>query len=166
LGGAHRIDRSFGTTLMIERIYTRSRSAGPQTSHDQVEVVEGAGIKGDRYFGHDGNPGQNITFVEAEAIEFFQDEHRLPRDLSVTGRNVVTRGVRLNELVGRQFLFGSIRFRGIELCEPCMTLGNALASAVLPPRAVVKCLSHRAGLRADILSTGSLAVGDRFENAA
>ena len=150
---------------MIERIYTRNRSGGPQTSHDRVRVVAGAGIEGDRYFERHDEPGQNITFIEAEAIEVFFEERQRPRDLSVTGRNVVTRGIRLNGLVGRDFLFGSVRFRGVELCEPCMSLGKTLASPALPPAAVVKCLVHRAGLRADVLSTGELAVGDRFEIA-
>ena len=152
--------------LTVERIYTRKHSGGAQTSHESVRVVAGAGIEGDRYFDRHDEPGQNITFVEAEAIEAFQDEHHRPRDLSVTGRNVVTRGIRLNELVGREFLVGSVRFQGVELCEPCMGLGEALASPTLSAAAVVKHLVHRAGLRAHALTNGELAVGGEFQIAA
>jgi MOSC domain-containing protein YiiM len=152
--------------LTVERIYTRKRPGGPQTSHEQVQIVAGAGIEGDRYFDHHDEPGQNVTFVEAEAIETFLAEYDAPRDLSITGRNVVTRGIRLNELVGREFFVGSVRFRGVELCEPCMLLGKALALPALPATAVVKRLAHRAGLRADALSSGELAVGAKFETAA
>jgi MOSC domain-containing protein YiiM len=87
-------------------------------------------------------------------------------DLSSTGRNVVTRGVRLNELVGREFVVGSVRFRGVELCEPCLTLGEALASPTLSPAQVVKLWVRRGGLRADALTGGELSVGAVFAGAA
>jgi MOSC domain-containing protein YiiM len=152
--------------LTVERIYTRKCPGGPQTSHERVQIVAGAGIEGDRYFDHHDEPGQNVTFVEAEVIEAFLAESGAPHDLSTTGRNIVTRGVRLNDLVGREFLVGSVRFRGVELCEPCMRLGKALASPALSATAVVKRLVHRAGLRADALSSGELVVGAMFEPAA
>ena len=152
--------------MTIERIYTRKRPRGPQTSHERVQVVAGAGIEGDRYFDRHDEPGQNVTFVEAEAIEAFLDEHHRPLDLSITGRNVVTRGIRLNELVGREFFVGAVRFRGVELCEPCMSLGKALATPALPAAAIVKRLVHRAGLRANALSSGELVIGAKFESGA
>jgi MOSC domain-containing protein YiiM len=108
---------------------------------------------------HHDETGQNITFIEAEEIEAFLNEHRRPYDLSVTHRNVVTRGVRLNELLGREFTVGGVRFRGVEFCEPWLGLGAALASSEQPAAAVVKCLVRRAGLRADALSDGELALG-------
>ena len=165
LGGRQRRVQTSELSVSVERIYTRKRPGGPQTSHERVQIVAGAGIEGDRYFDQHDEPGQNVTFVEAEAIEALLAEYDAPRDLSTTGRNIVTRGVRLNELVGREFLVGSVRFRGVELCEPCMLLGKALASPALPADAVVKRLVHRAGLRADALSSGELVVGAKFETA-
>jgi len=144
---------------MIERIYIRPSSDAPQTEHEQVHVVAGKGIEGDRYFARRDEPGQNVTFVEAEEIEAFQDAIGRPRDLSVTHRNVVTRGVRLAELVGKEFSIGGVRFRGMELCEPCRGLGKRLESPDLSAAEVVKRLVHRAGIRADALSSGVLARG-------
>jgi MOSC domain-containing protein YiiM len=152
--------------LSIERIFIRPPGGNPTIEQESVRVVAGAGIEGDRYFIAHDEPGQNVTFVEAEAIEAFALEHRRPLDLSVTGRNVVTRGIRLNELVGREFIVGSVRFRGVELCEPCLTLGEALATPTLPPAGVVKHWVHRGGLRADALSSGELSVGAGFKGAA
>ena len=86
--------------------------------------------------------------------------------LPISGRNIVTRGVRLNELVGVEFLVGGVRFRGVELCEPCLGLGKALATPTLPPAMVVKRLVHLAGLRADALSSGEVAVGASVQRAA
>jgi MOSC domain-containing protein YiiM len=152
--------------MTIERIYTRLSGSSASVEHPMVEVAAGAGIEGDRYFDVHDEPGRNVTFVEAEEIEAFAREHQRPVDLSMTGRNVVTRGIRLNDLVGREFSVGSVRFRGVELCEPCLTLGEALASSSLSPPQVVKHWVHRAGLRADALSSGQLSVGASFGGAA
>ena len=148
--------------MSIERIFIRPPGGNSTVERKSVRVVAGAGIEGDRYFDAHDEPGQNITFVEAEAIEAFALEHRRSVDLSTTGRNVVTRGVRLNELVGREFVVGLVRFRGVELCEPCLTLGKALASPTLSPASVVKQWVHRGGLRADALTSGELSVGAAF----
>ncbi len=144
---------------MIERIYTRASEGAPGAEHRSVRIVAGAGLEGDRYFGRADEPGQNVTLIEAEEIERFLREHGRPIDLSVTGRNLVTRGVRLNALAGREFRVGSVVLRGVELCEPCLTLGRALASGALAPADVVRAFAHRAGLRADALSTGVVSVG-------
>ena len=151
--------------MTVERIFTRSFPGSPPTEHTAVHVTAGAGIEGDRYFGRHDEPGQNVTFVEAEEIEAFFADHLRPCDLSAPGRNIVTRGVRLNELVGVEFLVGGVRFRGVELCEPCLGLGKALATSVNPPAKVVKRLVHRAGLRADALSSGELRVGAKVQSA-
>ncbi len=145
---------------MIERIFTRAPGDGSTHEHQSVRVVTGAGVEGDRYFDRHEEPGQNVTLVEAEEIERFISAHGRPHDLSITGRNLVTRAVRLNDLVGREFRVGAVLLRGVELCEPCLGLGEALAAGNLTPATVVKAFVHRAGLRADVLSTGSIAVGD------
>ncbi len=151
---------------MIERIFTRSATDGSTHEHQSVLVVAGAGIEGDRYFDRHEEPGQNVTLVEAEEVERFITEHGRVNDLSITGRNLVTRGVRLNELVGKEFNVGAVRLRGVELCEPCLGLGAALAQGQLTPAHVVKSFVHRAGLRADVLSTGSISVGAAVAGAA
>ena len=88
--------------------------------------------------------------IEAEACESLQPpltpkEHR---------RNIVTRGLRLNGMVGSEFVIGSIRCRGIRLCEPCATMQRYAERPILRP------LVHRGGLRADILDPGEIHVGD------
>ena len=151
--------------MSIERIFTRTGGRGAQLEPARVRVVAGKGIEGDRYFGCEDEPGQNVTFIEAEEIEAFQRALGRPVDLSLSGRNIVTRGVRLNDLVGREFSVGAVRFRGVELCEPCGGLGAVLAPPDLTPAQVVKRLVHRAGLRADALSTGEIARDEKLEPA-
>jgi MOSC domain-containing protein YiiM len=148
---------------VIEHIFIRSERGARPLEQSRVEVVAGAGIRGDRYFDARDEPGQNITFIEAEEIEAFARRTGLEVNASSTGRNVVTRGVRLNELVGKDFEIGGLRFRGVELCEPCLIFGNSLSTATHPPATVVKEWVRRAGLRAEALSSGTLAVAARFQ---
>jgi MOSC domain-containing protein YiiM len=152
--------------MIVERIFTSPAPGAAQVEHASVEFVAGLGIRGDRYFGRSDEPGQNVTLVEAEEIEAFLDGLGRPHDLSVTNRNLVTRGVRLNALVGKEFTVGAVRMLGVEFCEPCLGLGAMLASKEITPAAVVKRLVHRAGLRANVLSTGVVSAGARVQSAA
>jgi MOSC domain-containing protein YiiM len=115
-----------------------------------VAALAGQGLRGDRHFCADGaKPGQALTLIEAEALE----------DVGLTGaqsrRQVVVRGVRLNDLVGRRFRVGDVECAGVELCEPCLHLQQ------LTRPGIIKDLIHRGGLNADILTDGQIRVGDR-----
>jgi len=153
-------------TTVIERIFIRAPSAERQTERESVRVLAGRGVDGDRYFDRHEEPGQNVTLVEAEAIERFLQTQGRPHDLSVTGRNLVTRGVRLNDLLGQTFRAGGVTLRGVELCEPCLGLGKALASETLKPADVVKAFLHCGGLRADVVTDGVISVGDLIQRDA
>jgi MOSC domain-containing protein YiiM len=116
---------------------------------EAVTAVAGKGLEGDRHFHGDGAlPGQALTLIEAEVLE----------DVGLSGaasrRQVVVRGVRLNDLVGRRFRVGEVECLGVELCEPCLHLQQ------LTRPGIIKQMVHRAGLNADILNDGRIAVGD------
>ncbi len=113
-----------------------------------VEVTED-GVRGDRYFGE-----RNLTLIEVEAIESFVAETGIELTAAESRRQVLTRGIRLNDLVGRRFLVGEVECVGEEWCEPCSHLQGLTRPGVLPG------MVHRAGLRADIVSGGRIAVGD------
>ncbi len=147
--------------MILEHIFTSPHPGAAQVPCEQVRAVAGQGLEGDRYFGQAARRGRNVTLIEAEQLEAFLHQLGLPCDLSATRRNLVTRGVRLNELVGRDLLVGPVRLRGVELCEPCMELGRALTLPPRTPAEVMKLLMGRTGLRADILSTGVISVGAR-----
>ena len=152
--------------MTIEHIFLAPKPGGALIEIPHIRVLAGAGIEGDRYFDAKDEPGQSITLVEAEVIEAFNANFGTRHELSCTRRNLVTRGVRLSQLVGKEFTIGSVRLRGVELCEPCMGLGKAMASDTVTPAAVVKYLVHRAGIRADVLSSGTIATGAELSNAA
>ncbi len=144
---------------MIEAIYVSTERRQPMVARQEVELRTGSGIVGDRHFGRADWPGQNLTLVEAEEIERFSAETGVALAQDATRRNIVTRGVRLNDLVGREFAIGDVRLYGVELCEPCSTLGKLLATDELSPPSVVRAFVHRAGLRADVVSDGVIATG-------
>lgn len=151
--------------MIVERLFVSPAAATAQEEHERIVVLAGAGIVGDRYFDRHEEPGQNLTLVEAEEVEAFLAALGRPADLSITRRNLVTRGIRLNALVGREFSIGPVRLRGVELCEPCSGLGKVLAGPDLDAAGVVRRLAHRAGLRADILSSGEIVRGARIQLA-
>ena len=152
--------------MTIERIFLAQLRGGALLEFPHIRLLAGAGIEGDRYFNAKGESGQNITLVEAEVIEEFNATFGTRHDLSCTRRNLVTRGVRLSLLVGKEFIVGNVRLRGVELCEPCMGVGKSMASEAVTPAAVVKHLVHRAGIRADVLSSGTISTGAEVSIAA
>ncbi|MFY9618949.1 MAG: MOSC domain-containing protein [Pyrinomonadaceae bacterium] len=128
----------------------------PMQSVDEVRAIPGRGLEGDRYFDNKGRAPEvkrELTLVEAEAIEAFKSELDVDFGLGDSRRNVVTRGVPLNHLVGKEFWVGEVKARGIMLCEPCAHLQKLTVKQVLPG------LVHRAGLRAQILTEGTIRVG-------
>jgi MOSC domain-containing protein YiiM len=153
-------------TVTVERIFLAPQPGGAIIEVPRVRVIANAGIEGDRYFRAKDEPGQNITLVEAEVIEAFNETFGTRHELSCTRRNLVTRGVRLSALVGREFTVGDVRLLGVELCEPCMGLGEGMAAETVTPATAVTFLAHRAGIRADVLSSGVIAVGADIADAA
>jgi MOSC domain-containing protein YiiM len=122
---------------------------------ERVRAVAGKGLEGNRYFFENGaKPGTALTLIAAEAIEAVRDEHGLAMGAAESRRNVLTRGIDLNALVGKRFRVGEVECLGVELCEPCTHLES------LTQPGVIKAFVHRAGLNADILTDGEIAVGD------
>lgn len=146
--------------MVVERLFLSPSHGAGQQECRQLELLAGQGVVGDRHFARSECSGQQLTLVEAEEIERFNAHTGRADDLSISRRNVVTRGVRLNYLVGRQFRIGNCLLVGIELCEPCRTLGQRLGNEALSASEVVKYWLGRGGLRANVLASGTLACGD------
>jgi MOSC domain-containing protein YiiM len=127
---------------------------------ESARAIAGRGLEGDRYFDGAGywskhpGVGREITLIEVEAIEALEREKKIAIAPSAARRNLVTRGVPLNHLVGREFQIGEVRLRGIRLCEPCDYLEG------LTTKGVLTGLMHRGGLRADVVSGGTIRAGD------
>src|SRR5436853_6083261 len=149
---------------IIISINIAPEAEAPMQSVNEVRAVPGQGLEGDRYFDHKGTfskpqPDRELTLIEAEAIEALRSEFQVEYDLSASRRNLVTRGVPLNHLVGKEFWIGEVKARGLRLCEPCAHLQRLSHPKVLPG------LVHRGGLRAQILTEGTICVGMKVSEA-
>jgi MOSC domain-containing protein YiiM len=150
-------------TGTLVSIYIAAESGQPMVEAGQAQAIPGSGLEGDRYASGQGlysttpGTGRQVTLIELEAIEAFNQEEGLDYPASQSRRNLVTRGVPLNHLVGAEFRVGPVTLLGVRLCEPCDYLARLTRPEVLPG------LVHRAGLRADILTPGLIRPGDEIE---
>jgi MOSC domain-containing protein YiiM len=143
----------------VESIHIAAEAQGSLQSVGQVQAIPGAGLEGDRYALKVGTfykpePDYELTLIEAESIEALRRDYQIELSAGESRRNIVTRNVPLNHLVGREFAIGAVRIRGIRLCEPCDHLQKVTG------KSVIKGLLHRGGLRAQILTPGTIRVGD------
>jgi MOSC domain-containing protein YiiM len=143
----------------VESIFIASAAEGVPQSVGQAVAIPGTGLEGDRYALKLGTfykptPDRELTLIEVEAIEAIQRDYQIELAAGDARRNIVTRNVPLNHLVGKEFGIGEVRIRGLRLCEPCDHLQN------LTGKPVIKGLLHRGGLRAQILTAGTIRVGD------
>ena len=148
-------------TGVIEAIFVSARHGQTKVSIPTAELRARVGLIGDRYAGRG-----IVSIIEAEAVATFNDATGLAVSPGETGRNVVTRGVRLNDLVGRTFCLGEAVLEGFELCEPCVNLGRRLATDAVKSAQVVRAFTHSAGIRAHVVESGAIAPGDAIAEKA
>jgi hypothetical protein len=149
----------------VEVLAVADRATGPMRTVEQAYALTGKGLDGDRYAAKAGTftpasptvAGYDLTLVQAEVLDqlALPDGGKLP--YADARRNVVTRGVDVNALVGRRFRIGDVECLGQRLCEPCSHLERLTANGVL------RGLIHRGGLRADVLSDGQITTGAVIE---
>jgi MOSC domain-containing protein YiiM len=132
----------------------------PLQSVDQAPAIPGKGLEGDRYclgtgfYSDQPGPDREVTLIEIEALQALEIEEGILIAPPEARRNLLTQGVPLNHLVGKDFRVGEVRLRGVRLCEPCGHLAKLTRPEVAP------ALVHRGGLRAQVVSKGTIRVGD------
>lgn len=149
------------TSGAVEAIFVGPAAREVPGAVGQARAVPGLGLEGDRYHAGTGTfsvngrgNGRDLTLIAAEALEGLADDHGIELEAAVSRRNVVTRGVDLDALIGRRFTIGGAICLGVRPCEPCDHLERITEAGVL------RGLAHRGGLRADVVAGGSIAVGD------
>lgn len=141
----------------VEAIFVTPEHGRLPAPLERVRALAGKGLDGNRYFFEDGAPpGRALTLIAAEALEALEAETGIVLPAAASRRNVLTRGVDVNALVGKRFVIGDVECYGVELCEPCAHLQSLTKPGVL------KGLVHRAGINADILADGEIGVGDEI----
>lgn len=148
----------------VEAIHIAADAGAPVRAVAAIRAIAGVGLEGDRYAygrGHyqDERVSRDLTLIEAEAAEALAREHGTELASGESRRNLTTRGIDLNALVGRRFWVGEVLCLGSCLCEPCQYLADLTGKPLLRP------LVHRGGLRADIVRGGVICLGDQIRPA-
>ena len=141
---------------IVVRIFVAAKRGAPMEALAQVEALTGVGLEGDRYT-HTASgfsAHYQVTLIEIEAIESFMHATGLALTPEMPRRNIVTRGVRLNDLAGKHFRIGGVLLEGAELCEPCTLFAKRTH------REVLKHFAGRGGLRAKVIEGGTIRTGD------
>ncbi|CAA9469718.1 MAG: hypothetical protein AVDCRST_MAG25-1946 [uncultured Rubrobacteraceae bacterium] len=146
----------------VEAIYITPSAGEPMRSLTEAEAIAGQGLVGDRYLEGAGyysnrplaDGSREITLIESEELEGIERETGIRLHPSESRRNVLTRSVRVNTLIGKRFRMGEVVCEGIRICEPCTYLEKLTGKRVMRP------LVHKGGLRARIVSGGTVRVGD------
>ncbi len=147
-------------TGIVVYIHIALQAGSDVIALELVRAVPGRGLEGDRYFtgvgtySENAGPDHEVTLIEEEAVATLRHEHRISLEPGESRRNIMTRGVALNPLVGKEFQVGKVRLRGVRLCEPCAHLEGLTSPGVL------RGLVNRGGLRAEILNEGIICIGD------
>jgi len=142
---------------IVEILIAKDANSSMQNVNEAV-LESGKGIFGDRYYNlSDQEPGQEITLIEKEKIDEFNENYNSSFAYNEFRRNLVISNCDLNALVNKEFYLGNVLLKGIELCQPCETLAAKTSKETL------EALHNKAGLRACILKDGNISLSSQLE---
>ena len=130
----------------------------PITEVDSIEVLANKGIVGDRHFHDSNDPYNQLSLIESENIDEYNIKFGLNIPYTNFRRNVVTKGIKLNDLIGKKLKIGNVKLKAIELCRPCRHL-----TEMLDQKNILKEFMRKGGLRCQILSSSKINIGDKIE---
>ena len=122
-----------------------------------INVLANKGVVGDRHFKEFNDPYNQLTLIESENIDYYNIKYSLNIPYVDFRRNIITKGIKLNDLVGRKILIGKVQLEGIDLCRPCRHL-----SEVLGHENIIKEFLRKGGIRCQILTTSSIKISDKI----
>ena len=124
----------------------------------EISLSAGKGIIGDRYY-HEYNEGRNqLTLIESENIDYYNQKFNLKIPYLNFRRNIVTKDIKLNDLIGKKIIIGKTKIKGIDLCRPCKSLQKNLGQDN-----IIKEFLRKGGLRCEILTSANIKVGDEIK---
>ena len=125
---------------------------------EKIKLLSGKGVVGDKHFHENNKPRNELTLIESENIDHYNKKFNVQIPYINFRRNVVTKGIKLNKLVGKQLVVGKIKIEGKDLCRPCKYLQETLGQ-----KDIIKEFLQKGGLRCEILTSGVIKVGDAIK---
>ena len=144
--------------MEVIKLGITKNNSGKIKQIEKIELLSGKGIVGDRHFSINNNPKNQLTLIESENIDQFNKKFNVQIPYINFRRNVITKGIELNKLVGKQLMIGKIKIKGNDLCRPCKHLQETLNQ-----KDIVKEFLQKGGLRCEILTSGEIKVGDTIK---
>ena len=129
----------------------------PINEVSSINVLANKGVVGDRHFKEFNDPYNQLTLIESENIDYYNIKYSLNIPYVDFRRNIITKGIKLNDLVGKKILIGKVELEGIDLCRPCKHL-----SEVLGQENIIKEFLRGGGLRCQILTSSSIKINDKI----
>jgi len=129
----------------------------PINEVNSINVLANQGIVGDRHFNEFNDPYNQLSLIESENIDYYNIKYGLNISYIDFRRNIITKGIQLNDLVGKKILVGDVELEGIDLCRPCKHLSETLGQ-----ENIIKEFLRRGGLRCKILTSSCIRVGDKI----
>ena len=124
----------------------------------EIEVMSGKGILGDRHFRDDKDRKGQITLIEKENIDYYNNKYKSKIPYTDFRRNIVTEGIELNSLVKKEIEIGTIKILPYQLCKPCLHLEQMVSG-----KDIIKEFLRRGGLRCEVLVSGKVKIGDKIK---
>ncbi|MDC1032787.1 MOSC domain-containing protein [Candidatus Pelagibacter sp.] len=124
---------------------------------ESIKVLASKGVVGDRHFNDFNDPYCQLTLIESENIDYYNLKFNLNIPYVNFRRNIVTKGIRLNELIGKKIKIGNVEVEGVDLCRPCRHL-----TEILGQDNILKEFLRKGGLRCQILSSSKIMIGDKI----
>ncbi len=125
---------------------------------ETIDVLANKGVVGDRHFDEYNDPYCQLSLIESENIDYFNSKYGLNIPYIDFRRNVITKGVKLNKLIGKKIQIGKVKVEGIDLCRPCKHLTESLNQEI-----ILKEFLRKGGLRCQILTSAKIIVGDQIK---
>ena len=125
---------------------------------NSIDVLANKGVLGDRHFKEFNDPYNQLSLIESENIDYYNNKYGLNISYIDFRRNIITKGTKLNDLVGKKFKVGTVELEGIDLCRPCRHLSENLNQ-----NNIIKEFLRKGGLRCQILSSSNINVGDKIK---
>tara|TARA_Y100000816_G_C26099006_1_gene582121 strand:+ start:361 stop:807 length:447 start_codon:yes stop_codon:yes gene_type:complete len=142
----------------VYKLGISNKNNQPIKEVDSIDVLANQGVVGDRHFKEFNDPYNQLSLIESENIDHYNIRFGLSIPYIDFRRNVVTKGIKLNELIGKKILVGNVELEGIDLCRPCRHL-----TEVLGQDNILKEFLRKGGLRCQVLSSSSIKVGDKIK---
>ena len=125
---------------------------------NSIDVLANKGIVGDRHFNEYNDPYCQLSLIESENIDYYNTKYGLNIPYTDFRRNVITKGINLNNLIGKKLQIGNVKVEGVDLCRPCKHL-----TEMLNQENILKEFLRKGGLRCQILSSSSISIGDEIK---